>query len=62
MEPKNRLLRPKEVVARLGISRSTLWRLERSKEFPARRQISKNAVGWLESEVDAYIKGLKKGV
>lgn len=50
-----RILRVREVVARTGLSRSTLWRLERKGHFPARRQISAGAVGWLESEIEDFL-------
>jgi predicted DNA-binding transcriptional regulator AlpA len=50
-----RILRVKEVVQRIGVSRTTLWRLERRGDFPARRQISPGAVGWLETEVESWI-------
>jgi predicted DNA-binding transcriptional regulator AlpA len=50
-----RILRVKEVVRRTGVSRTTIWRLERRSEFPARRQISPGAVGWIESEVERWI-------
>jgi prophage regulatory protein len=51
-----RLLRPRAVCERTGLSRSTLWRLERRGDFPPHRQISTNAVGWLEEEVNAWIR------
>ena len=38
-----------------GLSRSTLWRLERSKRFPRRFQVGDRAVGWLDSEVQDWI-------
>ncbi len=44
-------LREPEVKRITGLSRTTRWRLERRGEFPRRRQISRNAVAWLESEV-----------
>ena len=52
-----RMLRNREVTARTGLSRTTLWRLERDGDFPPRRQLSPNAVGWPESEVRAWIEG-----
>jgi prophage regulatory protein len=51
-----RLLRPRAVCERTGLSRSTLWRLERRGDFPPHRQISPNAIGWLEEEVNAWIR------
>lgn len=52
-----RLLRTQEMMERIGLSRTTIWRLERSDpDFPARRRIGAGAVGWLESEVDRWIE------
>ncbi len=50
-----RLLRTDQVEERTGLSRTTLWRLERKGEFPVRRQIGANSVGWLEEEIDQWI-------
>jgi prophage regulatory protein len=38
-----------------GLSRVTIWRMERNAKFPRRRQLSANSVGWLKSEVDAWV-------
>ena len=38
------------------LSRSTTWRLERDGKFPQRRQLSANTVGWLRSELDAWVR------
>ena len=51
----DQILRYKAVSDTTGLSRTTLWRLERDGRFPHRRQISTNAVGWLRSEVDEWI-------
>ena len=53
--PANRILRVAAVCERAGLSRTTVWRLERRGAFPARRYLSPGAVGWLESEVDEWI-------
>lgn len=49
------LLRFKAVQQAVGLSRTSIWRLERAGQFPARRQLSANAVGWLKNEVDTWI-------
>jgi prophage regulatory protein len=43
------------VRARTGLSRSTIWRLERQGAFPRHRRISRNAVAWVEDEVAAWM-------
>jgi prophage regulatory protein len=50
-----RLLRFGEVRQRTGLSRSTIWRMERSGIFPRRIKVSVNVVAWREDEVDAWI-------
>ena len=51
----DRFLRADEAIALSGLSRTTLWRLEGAGKFPARRRLSVGAVGWLKSEVEAWI-------
>ena len=51
-----RLLRFPVVRARTGLSRTTIWRLERQGEFPRHRRISRNAVAWAEHEVADWIR------
>ena len=55
-----RIIRPDELVDWLGISRTTVWRLQRKGEFPPPRQLSPNAVGWLESEVDEWLESRRR--
>ena len=57
-----RLLRFGEVRQRTGLSRSTIWRMERSGSFPRRVQVSINVVAWREDEVAAWIASkLRRG-
>jgi len=51
-----RMLRAAEVMDRVGVSRTTLWRLERAGNFPPRRRISANIVAWAENEIDAFLE------
>jgi prophage regulatory protein len=39
-----------------GLHPVTRWRLERAGEFPARRKISTYRIGWLESELKAWME------
>lgn len=48
-------LRAKDVVRVTGLSRTTIWRLEKSGKFPRRKTLSVNAVGWRGSEVYAWV-------
>jgi prophage regulatory protein len=53
--PSLKLLRFPAVRERTGLSRSTIWRLERLGDFPRHRRISANAVAWVEAEVVSWI-------
>ncbi|WP_114278565.1 helix-turn-helix transcriptional regulator [Thioalbus denitrificans] len=50
-----RILREEEVKQRTGLGRTTRWRLERVGKFPKKRSLGSRCVGWVESEVDAWI-------
>ena len=50
-----RILRLPEVLARVSLSRSTVWRLVRADQFPKPVKLGGRAVGWIEEEVDAWI-------
>ena len=52
----DRILRRSECEQATGLSESTLWRLEQRGQFPRRRRISKHAIGWLESEIQQWIR------
>jgi prophage regulatory protein len=54
----DRLLDLDQVSDRTTLARSTIWQLENAGQFPRRRQITANKVGWLESEIEAWIAGL----
>lgn len=59
MEPsatRLKILRIAEVAEMLGVSRVTLWRWERQGYLPPKRIIGPNTVGWLESEILAWLE------
>ena len=51
--PGRRLLSPKQVMARMGWSRTTLWRRVSAGEFCAPVKTGENSTGFFEDEVDA---------
>ena len=57
--PETRVLSLKTVLARVPLSRTTLWRMEREGLFPQRIKLSENRVGWLEGDIDAWIAAKK---
>jgi prophage regulatory protein len=56
-KPK-RLLAVQEVVARTGLSKATVYRLERLGRFPRHVKITPTRSAWAEHEIDAYIDSL----
>ena len=57
MESPEKILRLKAVIARCGLSRSTIYALIKSSAFPAKISLGARSIGFLESEVTAWIKG-----
>src|SRR4051812_46728712 len=51
----DRIMRRREVEFVCGLSRSTLYREIAAKNFPAPVRLSKNAVGFLASQVFAWV-------
>jgi prophage regulatory protein len=49
-----KFLRIRQVMQMTGLSRMTIYRLEKDGKFPKRRQLSKNSVAWLESDIAAW--------
>ena len=54
--PPIRLLRMSEVQARTGLSRSTIRRWVARGLFPQPIKLGENVVGWIEAEIDAWIR------
>ena len=50
-----KVLRLPAVLARVGISRSTLWRLIKAHSFPKPIRLGGRSVGWIEAEIDDWI-------
>lgn len=49
------ILRRKQVEARTGLSRSTIYLRIKEGSFPPPVNLGARAVGWLEAEVDAWL-------
>ena len=43
-----------------GLSRTTIWRLERDGLFPKRRLLTGKIVAWDEAEIDEWIRSRRK--
>jgi prophage regulatory protein len=57
-----RFIRSREVVAMLGVSRTTLWRMVREGSFPRPVRISKGNAGYLLETVEAWMRARVQGL
>ena len=55
IQPRLIVLRRRQVEARTGLGRSSLYALIANGQFPAPIRLSANTVGWLEHEIDGWI-------
>jgi prophage regulatory protein len=55
------LLRTKQVTTMTGLSRMTIYRLELAGQFPARRKLGKNSVGWIDEDLKTWISSRPSG-
>jgi prophage regulatory protein len=51
----DRILRPRQLADRFGLSLATLWRLRRRGDLPEPIRLSPGCVGWRTSEIDAWL-------
>jgi prophage regulatory protein len=58
MNVTNAILRLPEVKTRTGLSRSTIYLRVAEGTFPEPIKLGDRAVGWLESEVEAWLQKL----
>ena len=52
---KPSILRLKDVMQRIGLSRSTIYQRVSEGNFPKPISLGDRAIGWLESEVDGWL-------
>ena len=52
---ESQILRCRAVCAKIGVSRSTLFRLCKAGQFPAQLRLTERLVGWRKEDVDEWI-------
>lgn len=55
-----RILRLPELIHIVGLSTSSIWRKELTGDFPKRIKLGPRAVGWLASEIEAWLQNRHK--
>ena len=53
---KKQILSPKDVCKIVGVSRATLWRMEKRGDLPPKLQVSAGKVGWRKSDIENLLK------
>lgn len=58
---EQQIIREKEIIRIVGLSRTTIWRKEKSGTFPRRVKLGPDgrAVGWLRSSIEEWLQNLK---
>ncbi|HQX90425.1 MAG TPA: AlpA family transcriptional regulator [Moraxellaceae bacterium] len=51
-----KVLRLKAVIARTGLGRSTIYKLQAEGKFPQSISLGARAVGWISSEIDDWVR------
>ena len=52
-----RILRMREVMQRIGLSRSTIYKLMENDDFPRPMKLGSQAIGWRDADIEAWIAG-----
>ena len=52
---QDRMLSVREVVARVGLHRTTIWKQVRDGTFPAPHELAGNKIGWPESTITTWL-------
>jgi predicted DNA-binding transcriptional regulator AlpA len=53
---KKAIITQSETARRLSVSKTTLWRLAKRKDFPRKVYITTKKIGFIESELDEWIE------
>ncbi len=59
--PSDRILRPRELSDRIGLSLATLWRLRRRGDLPEPIRLSPGCVGWRSSDIERWLERREAG-
>ncbi len=59
--PSDRILRPRELADRIGLSLATLWRLRRRGDLTEPIRLSPGCVGWRSSDIERWLERREAG-
>lgn len=49
------ILRMREVIQRIGLSRSTIYKLMENNDFPKPMKLGSQAIGWRDTDIETWI-------
>jgi prophage regulatory protein len=55
VDPTANIIKARELHLVTGVSRATCYRLEAAGQFPKRRKLTSFSVGWIRSELEAWV-------
>lgn len=55
------IIRTGKLADLLGVSRTTIWRMEQEGKLPPRVRISEAVSGWLASDIEKWLEGNRIG-
>ena len=58
-QPPAAFLRLADVMTRVGLSRSAIWRMAKDGDFPRPRRLSTRAVAWDATEIETWLRQRK---
>lgn len=56
MNTNDKIIRLPQVEASVGLKKSAIYKLIKAGDFPAQIKLGKHASGWLDSDVQAWIR------
>ena len=54
-DPASEIIRPCHLPQAVGLSTTTVWRERRDGRFPAAIKLSKSAIGWRRTDIQAWL-------
>jgi predicted DNA-binding transcriptional regulator AlpA len=55
VSPNDKIIRLPEVLEKVGLKKSAVYKLIKEGDFPKQVKLGKHASGWIESDVQAWI-------
>uniref|UniRef100_C6E131 Phage transcriptional regulator, AlpA n=1 Tax=Geobacter sp. (strain M21) TaxID=443144 RepID=C6E131_GEOSM len=53
---ENEIIRPRDLPQLTGLSRTTIWRLEKAKEFVQRIRLTRHSIGYRRVDIERWLE------